>query len=203
MIKIIRPQKPTFLELNAEQWNNDYVRTLAENPRYRFSWRTYEGKPVNKHLEPILLEMTKNHCAFCDCHELGADIKPTVEHFCPKSKSKFPHLAYEWTNLFPACHYCQEKLDVFDELLLKPDDEDYDFYRYFYFDDATGKLEPNPQATPKDQTRAQTTIRLYRLNGSERRKIKEKRLTWVKRFRAGLVETDKIDDYPYRYLYSV
>lgn len=201
MIKIIRPTKPTCLELNAEQWNNDYVQKRAENPTYQFSWRTYEGKPVNKHLEPILLEMTKNHCAFCDSYRLGSRfIKPTIEHFRPKSK--FPHLAYEWTNLFPACHYCQEKNDAFDEQLLKPDKEDYDFYRYFYFDDATGKLEPNPQATPEEQTRAQTTIRLYRLNGSEPEDLTH-RLTWVKRFRAGLVETDKIDDYPYRYLYSV
>ncbi|MBP6664787.1 MAG: TIGR02646 family protein [Chitinophagales bacterium] len=201
MIKIIRPQKPTCLELNAEQWNNDYVERRAENLTCQFSWRTYERKPVNEHLEPVLLEMTKNHCAFCDCYELGADIKPTIEHFDPKTRS--PHLAYEWTNLFPACHYCQEKNNAFDEQLLKPDKEDYDFYRYFYFDDATGELEPNPQATPEEQTCAEITIRLYRLNGSERRKIKEKRLTWVKRFRAGLVETDKIDDYPYRYLYSV
>lgn len=201
MIKITRSPIPGFLAANAAQWNTDFVQRRTANPKYQFSWCSYQNKPVNEHLEPILLEMTARHCAFCDGYELGGNIKPTIEHFRPKSR--FPSLAYEWANLFPACHYCQEKRDEFDEKLLKPDEDDYAFERYFYFENNTGELIPNPQATPADQERAAKTIELYRLNGSERRTICSLRQRCVKQFRAGLYPPNEITMYPYRYLYQV
>ena len=73
--------------------------------------------------------MTQRHCAFCD-GPLGIESRETVEHFRPKSK--FPELAFAWENLFPCCDVCQShKGERFDLHLLKPDDDDYHFERYF------------------------------------------------------------------------
>lgn len=191
---------PACLQAKAAKWNQRWADRIAEKPGSEFKWATYEGKMVNEHLESVLLGMTKNHCAFCDGYELGADIEPTIEHFRPKSS--FPLLAYEWSNLFPACRYCQRKNNEFDERLLKPDEPDYDFYRYFYFDDETGALLPNPAADEDTQKRAEITIHLYDLCGSNRRTINQLRLRHCKLFRAGLIKNEEIELYPYRYIYS-
>ncbi len=41
-------------------------------------------------------------CCYCE----DSEIKGEVEHFFPKSPTKFPHLEYEWENLLWACHDC-------------------------------------------------------------------------------------------------
>jgi hypothetical protein len=50
--------------------------------------------------------------------------------------------------------YVKKKGDDFDENLLKPDDEDYDFDKYFDIRWDTGELIPNSDASYADQTRA-------------------------------------------------
>ena len=51
-----------------------------------------------------------------------------------------------------------------DFALLKPDEADYEFSRYFMCDYASGRIEVNPGASSPDQKRANETLRLYRLN---------------------------------------
>jgi hypothetical protein len=66
--------------------------------------------------------------------------------------------------LILCCGLCQAKGDDFDELLLKPDDENYDFDDYFDIEWDTGWLVPNVLAPCENQRRAAVTIKLYRLN---------------------------------------
>jgi hypothetical protein len=54
----------------------------------------------------------------------------------------------------------------FDEALLKPDVEDYDFDDYFSIQWETGMLIPDPLASVENQHRARKTIELDRLNAN-------------------------------------
>jgi len=56
-----------------------------------------------------------NKCAYCETKEY----KPEIEHYRPKSK--YPLLAYEWSNLLPACHACNQSKSSHFPTLNKPD----------------------------------------------------------------------------------
>lgn len=160
MIKINRLPAPEWLLENWEQWGKDYEQSGKEFRR-RFGDKKY------KELTTLLKKMTNGHCSYCDSFPLGRRmIKDTIDHFKPKELFKL--IAYLWENLFIACHYCQERGNKFDERLLKPDEADYDFDRYFTFDFTTFEIQPNKRASTADQERAQITINLFRLNGTER-----------------------------------
>jgi len=123
---------------------------------------------------PILLDMTKHHCAFCDFYPLSSEIYPThIEHFYPKSR--YPEKAYLWDNLYPACFGCNnKKRDNFDEKLLKPDDPSYHFEKYFMIT-GDGKLCPSYYGNQDEKERSELTIEIYKLNRgfllSERKKF--------------------------------
>ena len=49
--------------------------------------------------------------------------------------------------------------------MLKPDQENYTFNKYFYFDSNSGYIKVNPYATSEDDKRkASLTIKYYKLN---------------------------------------
>lgn len=166
MMKITRPDAPDWLAKNWENWGQQWANKLADPTKSRkFEWAIFEKTPVNQRVLPHLRSMTGGHCAFCDGYPISATGE-TVEHFRPKSA--FPLLAYQWENLFYACHYCQQKFNEFHELLLKPDELDYEFDPFFIVNFIDGSLEPNPTASPENQFRAAKTIQLYRLNEFDR-----------------------------------
>ena len=196
-MKIERPDAPGWLAESWEQWGREYAARLEANPAHRFTWRQIEGEKVNQKLLPLLKSMTASHCSFCDKFSMGGgDVKETIEHFRPKSR--FPHLAYQWGNLFLACHYCQEKREAFHELLLKPDEVEYEFSRYFVFNFRTFKIEPRRDSgiSAADQRRAEITLSLYKLNYPGREQARE-REHWQYQNDPNPV----IDDYSYRYLF--
>ena len=166
MIKLERPQCPLWL---ADIWEKKSRRWKAklDNPQKSNNWDWYkhEGQKINIQLLPLLRKMTDDHCSFCDSFPMKR-IGKTVEHFKPKSA--YPLESYKWENLFLCCSNCQEKNDEFDELLLKPDEIDYEFNRYFDYDYETGFLNPNKWSSLEDQRRAEATIRIYKLNDFDR-----------------------------------
>jgi len=154
MIKIERTPAPAWLEENAQRWGAEYAN--KNNPRFR--WKSYKGSTVDKHLIPLLKDMTNDHCSFCDDYEIVGEI----ERFRPTSRE--PLLAYEWSNLFYCCHPCnQKKGSRFNEDLLKPDEETYSFEIYFIYDSITGEIKPNLASSADDIERAKETIKLYGL----------------------------------------
>jgi len=139
---------------------------LTWNPENgKFKWKVTIGGEefeINKAIKPILLEMTKNHCAFCDYLISSDFFHPSIEHFEPKSKC--PEKAYLWENLFPSCNGCTEKKDdKFDIKLLKPDEDSYSFGVYFTVT-GDGKIEPALTADGITRERAEVTIEIYKLN---------------------------------------
>lgn len=151
-----RVDSPEWLLENWEQWGKDYEESK------NWSWRVGEKK--YKEMTSLLKQCSKYHCSYCDSYPMGKrNIKDTIDHFRPKTK--FPLIAYQWENLFISCHYCQEKGNKFDELLLKSDDPNYSFDDYFEFDKKSGKIIPNNNSSVQSQQRANITIDLFKLNG--------------------------------------
>jgi uncharacterized protein (TIGR02646 family) len=148
-----------------------------------------------------LFEASGDRCAFCD-GLTKITSKATVEHFRPKSK--FPALKAQWSNLFPCCDQCQSaKLEKFDEALLKPDELDYRFGKYFVCNFRTGEIEIDPGSEPDEQRRAVATTQIYGLNTTARcnarRTEHRKWLAVVSQIGATAVERPDLDDWQFRF----
>ena len=170
MRKIHRSSEPDILVQNASKWNSQWTDLKAKNPSAQFNWYRVDGKSARDWILPDLAAMTQGHCAFCDRFTVEPE---SVEHFRPKSDSRFLHLAYSWENLFFCCGGCQnEKREQWDELLLNPDANDYSFSRYFVFDFTIGSISPNPRASAEDQSKARATIQIYGLDTLQRRRFR-------------------------------
>ncbi len=175
MIKMTRNKEPQYLSKNKNKWTEEYFKKQSGN----FYWY---GKSDNI-LEELKVQ-TLNHCAFCDraMAPIG-DADEEIEHFKPKSK--FPKLAYEWTNLYPICPKCNKiKGNRFDELLLRPDENNYDFDKWFWYNPLTGELDVKFEN--KENKRAEETVKLYGLN---RKKLVERRKYQYNK----IVDSDDID----------
>lgn len=152
-------ETPQWLIKNWQKWG--VQATKVRDKGREVTWYSYEKKPVNQHLIPLLRIISNNHCAFCDGYPMQ-QMGDTIEHFRPKSKN--PELSHQWENLFIACSACQSsKGNEFDELLLKPDDENYSFSKYFTMN-SEGFFEPDISLTEFDKKRVIKTIELYGLN---------------------------------------
>ncbi|MDJ0842174.1 MAG: TIGR02646 family protein [Acidobacteriota bacterium] len=178
MEKIERTPAPAWLEEKAAAWGKEWAEKYAAGAGSAgFTWRQHK-KNGYPQLREKLITMTVGHCAFCDGFPLGErKLVFSIEHFRPKTR--FPELAYEWTNLFPACLACQHKKgDSFDDQLLKPDDGDYGFDTFFQINWSNGRIEPRAGQSKSNRIRAETTIQLFGLNdgGLARVRLRELRL---------------------------
>jgi len=193
-----RPECPDWLDENWEVWGQEYKDRLAADRKYRFHWKQYKGKKVNHRLMPLLCQMTDEHCAYCDWYPTDEGTDRTIDHFRPKAT--FPLEAYCWPNLYLCCRICQQKDDhVFTDELLRPDEVDFSFERYFVFNYRNGELQANPHASAADQRRACLTIEHFKLNhgghpAARKRAIEQFRDITPERRRHHL------DTMPFRYL---
>lgn len=182
---------------NQVAWGLQYAdKRTNQNRRNDFQWAKYKGQKVNQLIEDDLKNMTQNHCAFCDGYPLS-NKGSSIEHFEPKSI--FPEKSYFWTNLFYCCYLCQgTKLEKYNDFLLKPDDIDYSFEKYFIYknDNEAITLHPNPRASENDQSRAEITIKLFGLNQHERSEARYKELVKFESSTRNI-----IDDWSYRFLF--
>lgn len=190
-----RGAEPEVLLSRAARWTAAF---LADTSR-EFHWPQVEGRSLNLHLLPALSAMTAEHCAYCDGYPITAVAYKTIDHFRPKAQ--FRDLAFRWDNFFLACPACNShKREQWDERLLRPDEVEFAFLRYFIFDFASGELEPNPAAAPDDQARARTTIDLLGLN-SEGSAGARKRALRVQP--TAPISSEDRDDRPYRFLWEL
>ena len=165
MMPINRQPEPEILRQKRNAWTKAYLARI-ENGRPRFYWPKIKGKPLNHHLNPVLLKMTADHCSYCDGFPMYVMTAKTIDHFRPKER--YPELVFDWKNLFTCCNACQQaKNTQFDPGLLKPDEWDYDFSDYFWFNHNTGEIEINPFAPDSKQGRARKTLEILDLNDSE------------------------------------
>lgn len=170
MMRFVRPAAPAFLTDNQSRWTE---RWRQNRGKVQFDWPQLDGARVNVRLVEALAPLTLGHCSYCDHYPVGVEADPCIDHHRPKSREEWAHLAFEWSNLYYVCAYCnRKKADQWDEALLAPDEPTFDFWRYFDFDALTGQLRPSPTAGPEDTHRAETTIRIMGLNAGLRPKMR-------------------------------
>ena len=189
MHKMERPAPPDCLSASWLGWTEDFVAARKLDSKHPFSWRS---QTCYQEIRRQLSIMTQAHCAFCD-GPIGVESRKTVDHFRPKST--FPEFVYEWNNLFPCCDMCQSnKLEEFDPALLKPDEREYAFDKYFVANFKTGEVEPSPHSDENARQQANVTIRIYGLNLPARKKARKRE--WESYLRDSAAT---LDDYNYRF----
>ena len=160
-----RGQAPELLQKYGQAIGEEYAAKRRVNPAYRFQWPQREGQSLSVVTRAALAAMTDGRCAYCDGHPVDAMGESQIDHFRPKSREEFYELVCNWENLFLICFGCNKaKMGDWDEALLRPDEPEFTFSRYFSYRTDTGSLEPNAAATSADQHRATQTIKLLDLN---------------------------------------
>jgi uncharacterized protein (TIGR02646 family) len=197
MNKCARGPAPGLLQQHGEQIGLDYAQRRRDNPSYRYQWPQRDGQPLYDVAQVALRAMTDDRCSYCDFHPIDAASEEQIDHFCPKSLPQFYQLVCAWTNLFLTCSACNKaKLDAWDELLLRPDADDYTFERYFEYDFQSGKLHPNGAASPGDQARAARTIEILDLNRDGRCTMRKRTVRHIQQ----ATSQDERTDVAYRFL---
>ena len=199
MMKLHRPNPPDWLATKSQSWGLKYETRKSANPDCKFNWPTYRKVRINLHLLPLLIEMTSDHCSFCDGYPMRSFGGNSIEHFKPTSDPQYCRLVCQWENLFLCCYVCQgAKHEKFNDALLKPDEFGYEFNRYFVFDFATGIINPNPASDEAEQTRAKITIELYGLNRFDRPETRKQIFA-----QSTSIQTSDNDrsSYPYRFMF--
>ena len=187
MMKIIRSHAPKVLAENWEKLGKRYKESGSN-----FSWQI-DGINVRNEILELLREMTKDHCSYCDGFPMEAMLGDTIDHFKPKSI--FPREAYRWENLFLCCKICQKRINQFEEILLKPDEVEYEFSNYFFYNTENGELEPNKLANEDDKARTEYTIKIFKLNNYNRPNARK---MFFRKF--AIDQNPVIEEYPYRFI---
>lgn len=197
MMRCVRGPAPEVLARDGAQLGREYADRRRETPAHGFRWPQREGRSLLEIVREALAAMTRGHCSYCDSHPLHESGLPTVDHFRPKSRPEFYELVCAWTNLFLSCTACNHaKREQWDEALLRPDELDFGFERYFEYRFDSGRLEPASIASAEDRWRAARTIEILDLNRAGT-------CTSRKRIVQSMRSVDAIEDHDmwaYRYL---
>jgi uncharacterized protein (TIGR02646 family) len=157
---------PQIIKDNWIDWGIDYAKKRIEsNHSFEFRWATVNSKPINQHILKDLLNDTDSHCSYCDFSPLRGSFDKSIDHFRPKSLERFYLDVCKWDNLYIACNFCQgAKKDNYNDLLLRPDEIEYEFYKYFSYDAETHEIEVNIHCKDEEKLRAITTIMIFQMN---------------------------------------
>lgn len=156
----------------TQMWVEKVSNYMSQKPEKKkepnFGW--YELRSA---IIEALLNLTDNHCSFCDCwfNSDQAAHSTEIEHFKPKIK--YPESAFDWFNLFVICRACNKiKGQEYKDLLLKPDNDKFS-HDYFAYNVVTGEIYPNPGKDKEVQDAVEYTIKTYKLDRPELRKARK------------------------------
>ena len=146
-------------------------------------------RPEDSHwreFRPALAGRSGGICWYCERQCSAGDRAPTVDHFRPISR--FPALAYEWSNWVFSCRRCNEdnKDNKWPETgYVDPcaDVEAERPERYFDYDTATGEIIPKDGLARADRLKAVHTINDLGLNKLD---VRYYRFAHTRRFIADL-----------------
>ena len=112
MIKLTKLECPDILRENKDQWTAELMCYFDKGKKPPESVRTRYNDP---NIKSVIKKETHGKCAYCESY-IGHMYPGDIEHIKPKSKSKYPHLTFEWENLTYVCWQCNHnKLDTYDE----------------------------------------------------------------------------------------
>lgn len=163
------PPPPELIK-HGKRWTSRFQAIASGSAKG--DWATRSAKQV---FAMALRGLAYGKCVYCESAlEVTAYLE--IEHYVAKTVT--PALAFEWTDLLPACRLCNNAKGEHDHkgALLKPDAEDPE--PYFWIHPDTGKLEPHPKLDEPQSHRANETIRLCDL---QRPALCTQRVTMLKR----------------------
>lgn len=164
MRKFTRLPVPQILETNWEIWGDRYKTNRLANNGHSFNWPQIGSIKLNQLLFPILKAQTQDHCSYCDGFPLGT-ADNTIDHFKPKSDTRFYKEVCAWPNLYIACADCQKlKGTQYDDLLLRPDDLEYEFNNFYTYNSTYHKIEILPNLIGVAKERAEMTLKIFGFN---------------------------------------
>lgn len=205
MRKFTRLPAPSILTENHpnehkprwQVYGERYKTNRTQNPSHEFQWPTIVGSKLNHLLLPDLQAQTQAHCSYCDIYPLmkGDD---TIDHFCPKSSPDHYDKVCQWENLYIACKSCQDsKLAHYSELILRPDEINYQFNNYFSYDYINHKIEIRNDIDEISKAKAAETIRIFDLNHTSHSKARSHAYE-----RFVLAANPELEDYNYRFMFD-
>lgn len=114
MIRINRPNAPTFLTEPGNKWHAEIDRAKIyynSGANKSFEFEMFNDPKLKDELKKVFVK-----CAYCE-HRYGSGYDGDVEHFRPKGKIKekkpqtpgYYWLANDWDNLFLSCQHCNQK----------------------------------------------------------------------------------------------
>ena len=164
----LRPPAPERLLEKQAEWTERW----KSGPRY---WATDTAKQT---IKDALQPLTHSKCVYCEVR-LDWPVGVHIEHYVAKTVE--PELAFEWSNLLPACAGCNAAKgnQDHDGSLIKPDNEDPE--QLLRYDLVTGRIEPKPDQPPDNSRRVSETVRLC---GLHRGDLIERRLHAYKSYLA-------------------
>jgi uncharacterized protein (TIGR02646 family) len=193
---------PVLIENNWLEWGQRYAANRETNNSFQFQWPTVEGTRINQTIEPVLANDTQNHCSYCDNFPIREQ-EDSIDHFKPKTVPAFYELVCHWNNLYYCCHNCQmSRGNQYDDLLLRPDSDDYSFTRYFTYNYSNHTINVNPQASDIDKARAVYTLDKFGFNSGksdDSRRISYER--YILALNAG--NTPILTDYSFRFIFDL
>ena len=198
MRKFIRGESPDFLIGKWKEWGSRYRNNRQRNSGFSFQWPVYNGQAINILLEPLLAQLTNDHCSFCDNFPIRTK-EDSIDHFKPKSRPAYYGLVCQWENLYYCCQNCQQyKREQYNQFLLQPDDINYLFDTYFIYSFTSHEINPNPSLQQSLKRKAETTINILGLN--DKGHIAARRIS-LERYESKKVlgEVIEVNDFPYRF----
>lgn len=157
--------EPAILTANHSNWLSEY-KADKTNTTKKYRYRHTDIKTA-------LTSETGFKCVYCES-KIGHNTPGDIEHKVPSSKDE--NLHFTWSNLTIACTECNRRKNDYYEVgneFMDP-----------YIDDVEDLLEHyGPLIYWKSaHVRAETTIRILELNGSQRQQIIERKIGKLEEF---------------------
>jgi uncharacterized protein (TIGR02646 family) len=157
MIKLNRPQEPQILIDNKALWDVELKEALAHYGSISKVPQTIVCRYNHISIRTPLINSSHEKCAYCEGKPLECG-NIEIDHFKPKSR--YPDATFEWENMVPSCHDCNNSKGTHDtqkEPIINPYDTDPE--TVFYFD----SIQIIP-LSGNEFDKAQRTINIFGLN---------------------------------------
>lgn len=157
MVKLEREPAPDFW--TAERQEKWTARWQAKHGQ-QWKWPKHQNKRLNELIVEAMRPWHYHKCAFCE----GKPEHLEIEHFA--AKTRYPELAFAWSNLFLVCSVCNQAKGNQEQMgCIKPDEENPS--DYLRVDPEQLQIVPQTNLAPAEMERSTRTIALYQLNRPE------------------------------------
>jgi uncharacterized protein (TIGR02646 family) len=132
MIRVEKPQEPQVLRDNKSVWTAELLQAIHDYGAIGKAPKSLLNRYNKDEIRALLFESSYHKCAYCEGNPTGTSYLE-IDHFRPKSL--YPKETFEWDNMIPSCHICNNTKsthDTVNEPIINPYNTDPE--TVFYFD---------------------------------------------------------------------